>query len=209
MKNVFEKSDLSIVPRWTDNIDDKWINPFITQTCQIAFRDSISTTLYDAIATLVEPILAGTQGNAWTAPTTYSSGVSVLYNGIYYISNASVSPNENPPSSNAKWDVSEKLNFWSEFMKPYLVYACYKSFIIWHGKHISQGGIRKHTDNTSFEVDAENLAVLINDLKGYISVKETQMMNTLNRVEYTFDSIVYAENNYTKRSSVGIKIWDV
>ncbi len=73
MKNIFIKTDLSIVPRWTDNIEDKWINPFITETCQIAFRDTVSTSLYDAISVLVEPIIKGLQGGEWLSTNAYHS----------------------------------------------------------------------------------------------------------------------------------------
>jgi hypothetical protein len=207
---IFKKSDLSIVPRWTDNIKDEWINPFIVESCEVNFRDSISTSLYNAIAVLVEPIVLGTQGLAWDEDNTYSLNDIVLYNDVYYSALGSVLANENPPDMNSNWKENELVNLWANYVKPYLVYACYKSFILWHGKHISQGGIRKHVDNTSFEVDPETLSYLIGDLKNKVSLKYIALINSLTATNYTFAGVKYSLNTNVKQSGqASIKIFAV
>jgi hypothetical protein len=209
MNLAFKKSDLSIVPRWTDNIKDEWINPFIEQSCELNFRDTVSTTLYDAIASAVQSILAGTQGTEWASASTYANNAIVVYNSIYYKANGAIAAAQPAPDVNSSWVKNELLTFWAQFMKPYLVYACYKSFLLWHGKHIAQGGIRKHVDNTSFEVSTDELSFLMGDLRLIIGTKQTKMMNKLNEVNYTFDAVVYATNENVNQVNQGTIIFDV
>lgn len=209
MNLVFKKSDLSIVPRWTDNIKDEWINPFIEQSCELYFYDTVSQTLYDAIASAVKAILAGTQGAEWNVATNYANNAIVVYNYVYYKANGAIASGQAAPAFNASWVANELLTFWGQFMKPYLVYACYKSFLLWHGKHIAQGGVRKHVDNTSFEVSTDELSFLMSDLRLTINTKQTKMMNKLASVSYTFDNIVYQSNENVGIVNQGVIIFDV
>jgi len=208
MINIIKKQDLAIVPRWTDNIKDEWINPFITQSCELDFYDTLSQTLYDAIANLVVDILAGTQGLPWVDGS-YSIDDIVTYNGVYYIVNSPVTVGENPPTTNNKYTVSELLNFWANFVKPFLVYSCYKRFLLWHGKHISMGGVRKHNDPTSFEVNADELTYLLADLRQIVSVKQSKMYQQLKQVDYTFDGVKYLTNDNVKKPNKGLNIFAV
>ena len=210
MKLIFKKSDLSIVPRWTDNIKDEWINPFITESCADSFRNSISTTLYDAIANDVELIIAGTQGLDWSFDIDYVSGDIVVFESIYYKANANIPKESQNPSLNSNWENKPLINFWAIYVKPYLVYSCYNSFILWHGKHISQGGLRKHVDNTSFEINADELGYLLGSMKNKVSLKYTALRNYLHQVDYTFQGIKYATNDFAKQTTQStIKIFSV
>jgi len=208
MKLVFEKSDMAIVPRWTDNINDEWINPFIVQCCELNFRDTISKTLYDAMANAVALILTGAQGNAWVDQV-YTSGSVVLYNEVYYKAVAAVIQGEAAPDANTNWAVYELVNFWAEFAKPYLVYHAYKSFLLWHGSHIAQGGLRVHFDNTSNEVTAEGKAPLLQDTRNTISIKQIKLMNDLTAKEYTYDGVKYATNENVKPANDGLQIFAI
>lgn len=210
MELLFKKSDLSIVPRWTDNIKDEWINPFITESCADSFRNSISTTLYDAIANLVEPIIAGTQGLFWNVDDSYLINDIVVYNDVYYVALGSIASGQADPSLNSSWQSSPLVNFWANYAKPYLVYDCYNSFILWHGKHISQGGIRKHNDNTSFEINSDELGYLLGSMKNKVQLKYVSMKNYLNQVDYTFSGVKYATNDFAKQTDQSsIKIFAV
>lgn len=208
MINIIKKQDLAIVPRWTDNIKDEWINPFITQSCELDFYDTLSQTLYNAIANLVVNILAGTQGLPWVDGS-YSIDDIVTYNGVYYIVNSPVTVGENPPTTNNKYTISELLNFWANFVKPFLVYSSYKRFLLWHGKHISMGGVRKHSDPTSFEVNADELTYLLADLRQIVSVKQSKMYQQLKQVDYTFDGVKYLTNDNVKKPNKGLNIFAV
>jgi len=209
MKNVFKKQDMAIVPRWTDNIKDEWINPLITQSCELGFRDTISATMYDAMATQVTAILSGTQGAEWTDQA-YAQNSIVLFNDEMYKADSAILSGAGDPDSNSHWIKQELLTFWYQFAKPYLVYYAYRSFLIWHGKHISMGGLRKHTDNTSFEINAEELGYILGEVKISISTKLTKMLNRLTEVNYTFDSITYSKNENTKGSQTSsIRIFSV
>jgi hypothetical protein len=118
--------------------------------------------------------------------------------------------NEATPNLNPDWQSNDLINFWAQLVKPYLVYGCYKSFILWHGKHISQGGFRKHVDNTSFEINEAELSYLIGDLKNKISLKKVAMTNYLNACEYTIMGVKYGVNENVKQNGVGsIKIFAV
>ena len=203
MKAIINKQQLSIVPKWTNNIKDEWINPIIFETCEVRFRDTISKTLYDAMAASVGVILDGTQGNDWDITVTYNAGAIVKYQGLYYVALNTVTGG-NAPDTNADWQVYELINFWSEFVVPYLCYEAYKSYLIWAGKHIAMGGVRRHLDNTSTEVSGEDLGVLLGDLKYTVGVKYTKMNNELNAKNYTFDGVQYAANIVKPRNRTGI-----
>ena len=106
--------------------------------------------------------------------------------------------------------MSPLVNFWATYVKPYLVYDCYNSFILWHGKHISQGGIRKHVDNTSFEINADELGYLLGSMKNKVQLKYVAMKNYLNQVDYTFSGVKYATNEFAKQTDQSsIKIFAV
>jgi hypothetical protein len=209
MKKVFKKEDMLIVPRWTDNIKDEWINPLILQGCENGFRDPVSSDLYDKISNEVVRILSGETGDIWNESAQYFVGDYCLYEEVYYkcINDSTGSPN--PTEQPEKFEVSELLTFWYSYMKPYLIYYTYKSFLIWHGKHISQGGIRKHNDNTSFEINSDELGYLLGEVKSTISTKQTKMLNKLTFVDYTFDGIQYSKNDNVKSVQKGFKIFDV
>jgi hypothetical protein len=210
MKLLFKKQDLSIVPRWTDNIKDEWINPFITESCEVSFRDSISTTLYDAMANAIQLILSGSQGSEWDIDEPYNTNDIVLFEDLYYVALSPILAEEAAPNLNANWQSNDLINFWAQLVKPYLVYECYKSFILWHGKHVSQGGFRKHVDNTSFEINEAELSYLIGDLKNKISLKKVAMTNYLNACDYTIMGVKYSVNENVKQNGVGsIKIFAV
>ena len=208
MKYLINKTYLSVVPRWTDNIKDEWINPFIKESCELDFRDTISTSLYNAIVNLIEPILAGTQGLNWV-DADYAVNDIVKYNDVYYKVINPVITGENPPSTNINFEVSELINFWANYVVDFIAYSTYRKFILWHGKHVSQGGMRKHNDNTSFEISAEELSYLMADLRGPISIKQSLLNNELSNVNYTFDGVVYAANTNIKQPDYDIQIFAV
>ncbi len=200
---------MAIVPRWTDNIKDEWINPLITEGCELGFRDTISTTMYDAIASQATLILAGTQGLQWTNKA-YANNDLVVYDDEIFKANGAILINAGNPDVNSSWVKQELLTFWHQFVKPYLIYYTYRSFLIWHGKHISMGGIRKHTDNTSFEINADELGYILGAVKVSVSTKQTKMLNRLTEVNYTFDTIKYTKNENTKGSQTSsIRIFSV
>jgi hypothetical protein len=209
MQPLFKKEDLVIVPRWTDNIKDEWIKPLILQACELYFYDGISAPLYDAIYSAVKNIIAGTSGLQWSSSTAYSINDVVLYNNLYYKALTTISSGEEAPSENPDWALDSLANFWAEFVKPYLIYRSYNSFLLWHGKHISQGGFRKHTDNTSFEISPDELGYLLGDTKSIIGIKEKRMMNYLFNVEYTFNGIQYEYNDNSKPSQGTFNIFSV
>jgi len=209
MKKIFNKQDMAIVPRWTDNIKDEWINPLISSGCELGFRDTISSTMYDAIAAQVTDILAGTQGEEWTNQA-YAQNDIVLFDDEMFKADAAILINAGNPDANAHWVKQELITFWHQFAKPYLIYYTYRSFLIWHGKHISMGGIRKHTDNTSFEINAEELGYILGEVKVSVSTKKTKMLNKLTDVAYTFDTIKYTKNENSKDSQTSsVRIFSV
>jgi hypothetical protein len=193
MKPIIIKQQLSIAPKWTDNIKDEWINPLILQTCEYKFFDTISSSLYNAMAASVGAILDGTQGLQWDVATAYSGGDIVIDNGVYYVALQSVTGG-NPPATNADWQVYEIINFWANFVVPYLALSAYCEFLIWGGKHIAMGGLRRHLDNTSTEIGADDLAVLLGSVRSMIGVKLTKLNNELLRTNYTFDGVKYDAN---------------
>jgi hypothetical protein len=209
MKPLFKKEDLYIVPRWTDNIKDEWINPLIVQACELYFYDAISAPLYDAIYSAVKNIIAGTSGLQWVSTSNYSVNEVVFDDGLYYKALNNIPSGGVKPENNPNWELDSLANFWYVYVKPYLIYRSYNSFLLWHGKHISQGGFRKHTDNTSFEISPDELGYLLGDTKNIIGIKEKRMLNYLYSVDYKFNGIQYEYNDNSKPSQGTFNIFSV
>ena len=104
-----------------------------------------------------------------------------LYNALKQLTN-------NSPASELK-------TFLTDFVKPLLVFAFAKEFIVIHGKNFTQFGIMKSMDDTSQPLtDSERMELLTPYERNY-NICLTNFKNELEAKKYTFDNVIYLKGN--------------
>ena len=90
---------------------------------------------------------------------------------------------------------SELKTLWTDYVKPLLVFAFAKEFIIIHGKNFTQFGIMKSVDDTSTPLtDSERMELLSPYERNY-NICLSNFKNKLESAKYTFDSVVYLKGS--------------
>jgi len=86
---------------------------------------------------------------------------------------------------------TELTAFLNEYVKPYLICGAYEKFLLWHGRNVSQFGLRENQEDTSTPISDKARAELIADVRRKTNVYLLSMNDRLNDVSYTFDGVVY------------------
>lgn len=90
---------------------------------------------------------------------------------------------------------SQLKTFLTDFVKPLLVFAFAKEFIVIHGKNFTQFGIMKSVDDTSQPLtDAERMELLAPYERNY-NICLSNFKVELENKKYTFDNIIYLKGN--------------
>lgn len=90
---------------------------------------------------------------------------------------------------------SELKTFWTEFVKPYLVFAFVKDFMILHGRNITQFGVNEIYDETSKPISNESRTELIAIFERNYNIELARLKTELSDKKFTFDSITYLEGD--------------
>jgi hypothetical protein len=85
----------------------------------------------------------------------------------------------------------ELIAFFNNYVKAYLVCKAYARLLLWHGKNITQFGIRVNNEDTSNEITDKARSELIADINSKANVYLLKMSNAFKTANATFDSIVY------------------
>ena len=85
----------------------------------------------------------------------------------------------------------ELTDLFNNYIKPFLVVSAYYKFILWHGKNISQYGIRQNTEDTSEEISDKSRAELMADVQAKKNVYLSRLKDTMFDDDYTYDNVVY------------------
>lgn len=89
----------------------------------------------------------------------------------------------------------ELQSFLNTYIKPYLISGAYEKFLLWHGRNISQFGIRKNTEDTSEEISNTERAELLADIRRKTNVYLNIMKRELIKANSTFDGVAYSFYN--------------
>lgn len=103
----------------------------------------------------------------------------------------------------------ELQSFLDECVKPYIIFGAYGKFLLWHGRNISQFGLRSNNEDTSDPVEDKVRGELLADIRKKTNIFFAKMKKELCKVNYTFDSIVYefTDECFSSKSKpfIGIK----
>jgi len=103
---------------------------------------------------------------------------------------------------------SELQIFLDDYVKPYIILGSYDKFLLWHGRNISQFGLRENSEDTSTPISDKARAEMMADIRHKANVCLMAMNKRLSDLSYTFDGTVY---NFTScdvskaKPSIGFK----
>lgn len=183
---IVRKADFSEFVEFTQNIPDNKINPHINTTQVKLIRPVLGQTLYTAVLAVgdASPV-------EWAAGTAFSAaGLYAYKDNVMYVS-LQATTGDDPATSPLYWSSNPIGTFWLVYVKPWAVFECFAKFLLWHGKNITQFGIRIQTDDTSIQVTGSERADLIDDVNTSAGTYKSLMLNYLCDVEWTIDSVVY------------------
>lgn len=90
---------------------------------------------------------------------------------------------------------SQKKTFWTERVKPFLVYAFAKEFLILHGRNITQFGINVVADDASTPISDSARTEMIAIFERNYNIELNLLKAELDSKKYTFDGVVYLEGD--------------
>lgn len=88
----------------------------------------------------------------------------------------------------------ELLEWFTDYLKPFLVCKAYARLLLWQGRNITQFGLRVNNEETSTEVTDKNRSELIADTEHKCNVYLARLTSALKEADFTYDSIVYDFN---------------
>lgn len=90
---------------------------------------------------------------------------------------------------------SELKTFWTDYVKPFLVFAFVKDFVVLHGRNFVQFGITQMRDDTSVSIDNDSRTELIALFERNYNIELSRLKFRLDEAAYTFDAVVYLEGD--------------
>ena len=183
----------------SENVDSLNIDSFINDAQEFDTINVFPIALLNAIE--VKLLLKIQQ---WNKNKTYALNDYVFYD-TYYTS-LGVSTNSQPPS--ADWEDNELMNFYIQYLQPFIAYSFYYRFIAYYGAFVTQKGIRSMTDETSTEISDKRRGEMLGDIRNKVNVWTGKISKKLNDVDYTFDGVQYLpEVGKSTRIKQGVRIY--
>jgi hypothetical protein len=186
---LIRKIDIKLAANFTENIEDDNVNPYIHQAERYDFKPKLGTSM---IAVLSAASVASAAWTTWElseAPYITANQIVIHNENIYQLAVASTSAE---PGTNADWTLKELYSFWYEHVRQYMAYCTLGRFLLWHGKNITQEGIREPFEDSSSEVDSRGKGTMIAACKSMASTEQNLLMKKIELVNWTFDGTAYA-----------------
>jgi hypothetical protein len=176
-----------IVPLFnlSPNTEAQVIKPYIIEAQHFDLLNVIPETLYNALNIAIQE-----NPTQWKINKTYQSGDKVFYSNRYYIANTTTTET---PTNSTEWDDYELMNFYYSFVKKWLAGATMQRYLPYMGLHITQWGLEQYNQDGFGQVTDKRRGEISNAVKNKTDVYFDKMIKELNRVNYTFDSVVYAQ----------------
>jgi len=182
MTPLITKQQIGKFVNLSENISDLDINPFIRDAQEFDTINVFPIALLNAISANVLAKIA-----QWNKNKTYGVGDLVLFE-TYYTALASNTDSQ-PPSAN--WEANELMNFYAEYLQPFIAYSFYYRFIAYHGAKVTPAGLKQLVDDTTVNVSDKMRGEMLGDIKSKLNVWTGKISKKLNDVDYTFDGVVY------------------
>lgn len=191
---LLSKSDINLYYKFSENIPDAQINPFINDAEIFDMQSILPTGMYTALlAQVPRPQIA------WDRTTSYTVGNIIFHIDRFYKC-LIVNSNSEPTLINTNWGEAELLNLWLNYIKPFYAYNAIYRFLLEHGANITQFGfvVTKETDVTQ-EVSDKRRAEIRNSTLSKCNHYLGMFNNKMKVAANTFDGVLYTFDNCTDK----------
>lgn len=198
MRTLITKAQIANYVTLTQNIADLDVNSFISDTQEFDTVNVFPEALLQAISDELDI------ATNWAIATAYVTG-NIVLNGTYFTAISNNTGSE-PPSAN--WEDNELLNFYLQYLLPFMAFHFYYRFIAYHGAKITQSGITQQTGDTFEQVSDTTRSRMLGDIKSKMNVWTNKVNKKLKDVNWTFDTVQYLpEDGKNKRVKQGVRIY--
>lgn len=192
------KQQVSKYVTLSENISDLDVDMFIREADEFDTISVFPTALINAIkANLITKI------QQWNKNKSYSENDIVIFNTYFTAKNDN--SDSQPPSND--WKDNELMNFYLEYLVPFISYSFYYRFIAYHGAKITQAGIIQTIGDTFQPVTDKHRGEMLGDIKNKINICAAKANKKMNDVRFIFDGIHYPLDSCKKGVKANVKIY--
>ena len=204
MTPLITKQQIGKFVTLSENIDDLLIDTFIRDAQEFDTISVFPIALLNAISLNVEARI-----QQWKRTETYSVGSIVYYESPpdkFYFTCLTINTDSQPP--NVNWEDNELMNFYRNYLQPFIAYSFYYRFIAYHGAHITESGITEIVGEGVQTISDRRRGEILGDIKSKVNVWTGKISKKLNDVNFTFDDVQYLpESGKNTRIKQGVRIY--
>lgn len=89
----------------------------------------------------------------------------------------------------------------NNYIKPYLIACSYYKFLLWHGRNVSQFGLRVNNEDTSVELSDKARAELLADVEHKKNIYLNKLTQKIYNDGYLYDGITYTFYDDSNKSN--------
>lgn len=104
---------------------------------------------------------------------------------------------------------TELVDFFDDFLKPFMVCKAAARFMLWHGRNVTQYALTEPNQQESTPVTDKARAELIADIEHKANVYLARFNSEFVRLNYTFDSVVYSYGNCQTRPKAKTRVYSI
>lgn len=201
---LITKQEIGRFVKLSENIDDLDIDTVIQDAQDF---DTIAVFPVELLEAIELKIIAKIQ--QWKRTETYAIGDIVFYESPpdkYYFTALAINTDSQPPSAN--WGDNELMNFYRNFLQPFIAFSFNYRFIAEHGAKITQSGIVEILGEGVQPISSAMRGAMLGNAKSKVNIWTGKISKKLNDVNYTFDSVQYLpESGKSTRIKQGVRIY--
>lgn len=193
MIQLITKQQIAKYEKMPESIPDEDIFPHILDAQQF---DTIPV-LPDNLLNAVEAVMLS-KPQQWNKNKAYVEGNIVWFGDTRkWYKAAADNSNSQPPSDN--WEDCELMNFYEQYLQPFIVYHAYYRFFAYHGTNVTQFGLRVINEESSVAVSGTVRADKLGDLSSKRNVAILKISKQLEEISYTLDGTKYPMDGGEKK----------
>lgn len=189
---IIKKTDFNSWVQFTQNIEDRILNPHIQNVQIEKINPELGDELYNAVLAIAE-----TNPVAWSNATAYTVGMYATeqVNDVPSYSDKvyrSIQAGTNEPLTNAAYWVLDPLGtFWLNYVRPWAVFESFHRFCVWQGVNVVQYSIVYMDTTVSTVIDSKKLSFILDNIQTSSNVRRAKMKNYLDDNNWTIAGVVY------------------
>jgi hypothetical protein len=204
---IIKKTDFNSWVQFTQNIEDRILNPHIQNVMIERINPILGDQLYNAIMAV-----ANSSPVAWNGATAYTLGMYATeqagdipsYSDKVY---RSIQAGTNHALTDvAFWELDPLATFWFNHVRPWAVFETFHRFLIWQGVNVVQYSLVFMDTEATTVIDGQTRAFIMDNVKTSAEIRKARMLNYLcdnnwkiGTVTYKIDSTDYKKETGSTR----------